>query len=68
LSKALRVDLAQDGADLCAAGPLWLAATAQGVGGIGKSVRIGITREVERLWRFYESGNAHVSGARKLRQ
>ena len=68
LTKALRVDLAQDGADLCAAGPLWLAATAQGVGGIGKSVRIGITREVERLWRFYESGNAHVSGVRKLRQ
>jgi DNA-3-methyladenine glycosylase len=68
LTKALRVDLAQDGADLCAAGPLWLAATAQGVGGIGKSVRIGITREVERLWRFYESGNAHVSGVKKLRQ
>jgi len=68
LTRALRVDLGQDGLDLCAVGPLWLAATAQRVGKIGKSVRIGITREVNRLRRFYEAGNAHVSGAKKLRQ
>jgi DNA-3-methyladenine glycosylase len=68
LTKALRVDLAQDGSDLCAAGSLWLAATAQRTGGIGKSVRIGITRDVDRLLRFYEPGSAHVSGVRKLRQ
>ncbi len=68
LTKALRVDLGQDGLDLCAAGPLWLAATAQRVGTIGKSVRIGITRDVDRLVRFYEAGNAHVSGTRKMRQ
>jgi len=68
LTKALRVDLGQDGSDLCAAGSLWLAATAQGVGGIGKSVRIGITRDVDRLLRFYEPGNAQVSGVKKLRQ
>jgi DNA-3-methyladenine glycosylase len=68
LTKALRVDLGQDGSDLCAAGSLWLAATAQGIGGIGKSVRIGITRDVDRLLRFYEPGNAHVSGVKKLRQ
>jgi len=68
LTRALRVDLGQDGLDLCAAGPLWLAATARRVGRIGKSVRIGITRDVDRPWRFYEPGNAHVSGAKKLRQ
>ena len=68
LTKALRVDLGQDGVDLCAAGSLWLAATAQRIGGIGKSVRIGITRDADRLLRFYERGNAHVSGVRKLRQ
>jgi DNA-3-methyladenine glycosylase len=68
LTRALRVDLGQDGLDLCAAGPLWLATTAQKVGKIGKSVRIGITRDVDRLWRFYEPGNAHVSGAKKQRQ
>jgi DNA-3-methyladenine glycosylase len=68
LTKALRVDLGQDGLDLCAAGPLWLATTARRIGAIGKSVRIGITRDADRLLRFYEPGNAHVSGAKKLRQ
>ena len=68
LTRALDVNLAQDGVDLCAAGPLWLAETAQARGRIGNSVRIGITREVERLWRFYERANAHVSGTRKQRQ
>jgi DNA-3-methyladenine glycosylase len=69
LTKALQVDLRQDGLDLCAAGPLWLAATTkQRTDRIGKSVRIGITRDVDRLLRFYERGNAHVSGPKKLRQ
>ena len=68
LTKALQVDLRQDGLDLCAGGPLWLAATAQRTGTIGKSVRIGINRNVDRLLRFYESGNVHVSGPKKLRQ
>jgi DNA-3-methyladenine glycosylase len=68
LTKALQVDLRQDGLDLCAAGPLWLAATAQRSGTIGKSVRIGITRNVDRLLRFYERGNAYVSGPKKLRE
>jgi DNA-3-methyladenine glycosylase len=65
LSRALRVDLSQDGVDLCAAGSLWLAATSQRVCEIGNSVRIGITREADRLLRFYEVGNPHVSGVKK---
>jgi DNA-3-methyladenine glycosylase len=68
LTKALRIDVRQDGLDLCAAGPLWLAATALKTGAVRKSVRIGITRDVDRLFRFYERGNAHVSGPKKLRQ
>lgn len=68
LTKALQVNLAQDGADLCAAGALWLAGTAQGIGRIGNGVRIGINRNVEALLRYYEAGNAHVSGIKKLRQ
>jgi DNA-3-methyladenine glycosylase len=68
LTKALQVDLDEDGLDLCAAGPLWLATTPQRIGRIGKSARIGITRDADRLLRFYEPGNAHVSGAKKLRQ
>jgi DNA-3-methyladenine glycosylase len=66
LTKALGVDLGQDGTDLCAVGPLWLGAAASKAGRIGKSIRIGITREVDRLLRFYERGNAHVSGPRRL--
>lgn len=66
LAKAFQIDLHQDGVDLCAAGPLWLAASGRSTGAIGKSVRIGITRNAHRLLRFYERGNPHVSGPRKL--
>jgi DNA-3-methyladenine glycosylase len=68
LTKALRVDLRQDGLDLCAPGPLWLATDAYRRGTIGKSVRIGITRDADQVLRFYERGNARVSGAKKLQQ
>jgi DNA-3-methyladenine glycosylase len=68
VTKAMHVDLRQDGLDLCAAGPLWLATTTQRTGAIGKSARIGLTSNVNRLLRFYERGNAHVSGPKKLRQ
>ncbi len=67
LSEALAVDLRQDGLDLCARGPLWLA-HGEGRGSIGRSVRIGITRDAERVLRFYERGNPHVSGPRWLRE
>jgi DNA-3-methyladenine glycosylase len=67
LTRALKVDLRQDGVDLCRAGPLWLASNRQPVGRIGHGVRIGITRAAQRLLRFYERGNAHVSGTKRLR-
>ena len=68
LTRAMRVDLQQDGLDLCAPGPLWLGATMQATGAICKSVRIGLSRSVRRLLRFYERGNPHVSGPKRLRQ
>jgi DNA-3-methyladenine glycosylase len=68
LTKAMKVDLRQDGSDLCAPGPLWLGATKQATGAIGRSVRIGLTRNVRRLLRFYERGNPNVSGPKRLRQ
>ena len=68
LTRALRVDLEHDGSDLCAARSLWLAENGQETGGIGKSVRIGISRDADRLLRFYERGNTRVSGQKKLRQ
>ncbi|MGA3134319.1 MAG: DNA-3-methyladenine glycosylase [Terracidiphilus sp.] len=67
LTKALKVDLKDDGLDLCSAdSPLWLAATARKTGRIGKSVRIGLTHAADRPLRFYERGNEHVSGPRSL--
>ena len=67
LTKAMKVDLRHDGLDLCGAGSsLWLALSARETGPIGKSVRIGLTRETDRLLRFYERGSEYVSGPKQL--
>lgn len=67
LTVAMRVDMKSDGADLCSDGPLWLGEAVRQTGSIAESVRIGLTREVERVLRFYEFGNPYVSGPRRLR-
>jgi DNA-3-methyladenine glycosylase len=67
LAKAMNIDKRLDGVDLCAEGPLWLGAALGRTGAIGMSIRIGITREVDRLYRFYERGNPFVSGLKRLR-
>ena len=66
LAKALAIDLAQNGLDFCSAGPLWLA-TGATPRSIGRSVRIGITRDADRVMRFYERGSPYVSGPKRLR-
>jgi DNA-3-methyladenine glycosylase len=66
LAEALAIDTAQNGLDLCRAGPLWLAA-GDAPCAIGESMRIGISRDVDRVLRFYERGNPHVSGPARLR-
>jgi len=66
LASAMRIDKRLDGVDLCASGPIWLGAAVKPAGKVGKSVRIGITREVHRLLRFYERGNPFVSGPKRL--
>jgi DNA-3-methyladenine glycosylase len=68
LTEAMQVDLKQDGLDLCAAGPLWLATSRRATGVIGKSVRIGLTRNVDSKLRFYERGSPYVSGPKRLRE
>jgi len=73
LAQALRIDHSLDGLDLCRKGPLWLAhddhgASEIGKGKIGKSVRIGITREADRVLRFYLRGSPFVSGAKSLNE
>src|ERR1700678_3655935 len=64
LTVALQIDRWLDGIDLCADGPLWLGTAVRKTAHIGTSVRIGITREVGRLLRFFEVGNPFVSGPR----
>jgi len=67
LAKAMDIDKRYDGGDLCAEGPLWLGAPVRRAGAIGNSIRIGITREISQLYRFYERGNPFVSGPKRLR-
>ena len=55
-----------DGVDLCREGPLWLGRSDREPGEIGQSTRIGITRDVHRLLRFYLRGSPFVSGPRLL--
>jgi DNA-3-methyladenine glycosylase len=68
LAQAMQIDFRQDGLDLCAASALWLAASGRKTGAIGTSVRIGLSRNVDRRLRFYERGNPYVSGPKRLRE
>jgi DNA-3-methyladenine glycosylase len=62
LAAALQIDHRLDGVDLCANGPLWLGTAVRETARIRKTARIGITREMSRLLRFFEAGNPFVSG------
>lgn len=66
LAQAMDIDKRLDGVDLCARGMLWLGAAVRSVGKIGESTRIGITRDVHLLHRFYEQGSPFVSGPKRL--
>jgi DNA-3-methyladenine glycosylase len=68
LAEALRIDRALDGLDLCRKGPLWLASGEHEAGEIGHSVRIGITKDADRLLRFYLRGSPFVSGPVSLNE
>ncbi|QPC95008.1 DNA-3-methyladenine glycosylase [Mesorhizobium sp. INR15] len=68
LAAALRIDRSLDGLDLCQEGPVWLARDDAEPGEIGESVRIGISKDAERLLRFYVRRNPFVSGPRSLNE
>jgi DNA-3-methyladenine glycosylase len=68
LAQAMDIDKRFDGLNLCAGGRLWLGGVARGTGPIGATIRIGITRDIHRLCRFYERGSPFVSGPKRLRE
>jgi DNA-3-methyladenine glycosylase len=68
LAQAMDINKRYDGVNLCAGGKLWLGAAVRRTGPIGASIRIGITRDVHRLCRFYERGSPFVSGPKSLRE
>jgi DNA-3-methyladenine glycosylase len=68
LTAALRIDLSLDGLDLCKEGPLWLGHDEHEPGEMGESIRIGISRDADRILRFYSRGSPFVSGPRSLNE
>ena len=67
LAAAFAIDRSLDGVDMCAEGPLWLGDDGAAVPAIGESIRIGITKDADRVLRFYVPGSRFVSGPAKLR-
>jgi DNA-3-methyladenine glycosylase len=48
--------------DLCASDSLWLGTAVREPEHIGRTTRIGITRDADRQLRFFEVGSPFVSG------
>jgi DNA-3-methyladenine glycosylase len=53
LATALAIDRRLDGTDLCARGPLWLAADGAEPPEVGVTTRIGLSKEAHRPLRFF---------------
>jgi DNA-3-methyladenine glycosylase len=68
LAQAFDIDRRYDGVNLCVRGKLWLGDAVRSTGSVGVTIRIGITRDVDQLYRFYERGNPFVSGPKRLRE
>lgn len=67
LAQAMDINKRYDGFDLCNGGKLWLGDAVRAAGPIGETIRIGITRDVRQLYRFYERGSPYVSGPKRAR-
>jgi DNA-3-methyladenine glycosylase len=70
LAQAMDINKRYDGVNLCVGGQakLWLGVAERDAGSVGASIRIGITRDVHRLFRFYERGSPFVSGPKGMRE
>ncbi len=62
LAQALEIDRRLNGVDLCAGGALHLATDGTVAGEIGESTRIGITKDADRVLRYFVRGSRYVSG------
>ena len=67
LAQAMDINKRYDGINLCEHKKLWLGDAVRPTGEVGLSIRIGITRDVHQLFRFYERGSPYVSGPKKIR-
>jgi DNA-3-methyladenine glycosylase len=66
LTQALAIDLSLDGTLYEAGSALWFGEDGFAASAIGRSLRIGITRNADKPWRFYMPGNRWVSGPARL--
>lgn len=66
LASAMAIDRTLDGIDLCAGELLRLCPADRPIDAIGESVRIGLSRETDRVLRFFERGSRFVSGPKRL--
>jgi DNA-3-methyladenine glycosylase len=66
LTQAFGIDLRLDGTLYAPGNALWIADDGSIRPAIGTSVRIGITRNPEKPWRYYVRGSRWVSGPRWL--
>jgi DNA-3-methyladenine glycosylase len=67
VASAFRIDRKLDGLNLVGGeGSLWLGSAVRKTGPIGESIRIGITKDADRVLRFYELGSPFVSGPKRL--
>ena len=66
LAAALDIDRRLDGVDLCRKGALWIARDLHDAPEIGISPRIGLSKQTDRLLRFYARGSRFVSGPKAL--
>ena len=66
LFEAMLVEESFDGYDLCSGKRLWLGTAVREPVEIGESVRIGITKDADRVLRFFERDSPYVSGPRRL--
>ncbi len=66
LCQALAIDFELNGEDLIGGRRLWLAAASARTQTVGISRRVGLTKAVDWLLRFYERGNPFVSGPKAI--